>query len=112
MNRVAENRGIEPSALMDYVGRYDELLTGVGGNAAKLALQQGLVDGIMVNQEVTERLQEVVGEEGESYRRVAFGDYVQPRIPPLFGGRQSASSLRRARSSWAKRRVARSAPRP
>ena len=85
VNRVAENRGIEPGAFMDYVDRYDELLAGVGGDAAKLALQQGLVDGIMVNQEVTERLQEVVGEQGEAYRRVAFGDYVQPRIPPLFG---------------------------
>lgn len=85
VNRVAENRGIEPGAFEDYVGRYDELLAGAGGNAAKLALQQGLVDGIMVNQEVTERLREVVGKEGESYRRVAFGDYVQSGIPVLFG---------------------------
>lgn len=85
VDRVAENRGIEPDQFIDYVARYDELLAGVGGNAAELALQHGLVDGILVNQEVTERLREVVGEDGESYRRVGFGDYVQPRIPPLFG---------------------------
>ncbi|MCY4012288.1 MAG: signal peptide peptidase SppA [Gammaproteobacteria bacterium] len=85
VDRVAENRGIEPEAFIDYVARYDELLAGVSGNAAELALQHGLVDGILVNQEVTERLREVVGEDGESYRRVGFGDYVQPRIPPLFG---------------------------
>lgn len=85
VDRVAENRGIEPEAFIDYVARYDELLTGLSGNAAELALQHGLVDGILVNQEVTDRLREVVGEDGESYRRVGFGDYVQPRIPPLFG---------------------------
>ena len=85
VDRVAENRGIEPEAFIDYVARYDELLSGLSGNAAELALQHGLVDGILVNQEVTDRLREVVGEDGESYRRVGFGDYVQPRIPPLFG---------------------------
>lgn len=85
VERVAENRGIEPEAFIDYVARYDELLAGLRGNAAELALQHGLVDGILVNQEVTDRLREVVGEDGESYRRVGFGDYVQPRIPPLFG---------------------------
>ncbi|MCY3814140.1 MAG: signal peptide peptidase SppA [Gammaproteobacteria bacterium] len=85
VQRVAENRGIEPEAFIDYVARYDELLAGLSGNAAELALQHGLVDGILVNQEVTDRLREVVGEDGESYRRVGFGDYVQPRIPPLFG---------------------------
>ena len=85
VDRVAENRGIEPDAFIDYVARYDELLSGLSGNAAELALQHGLVDGILVNQEVTDRLREVVGEDGESYRRVGFGDYVQPRIPPLFG---------------------------
>lgn len=85
VQRVAENRGIEPEAFIDYVTRYDELLAGLSGNAAELALQHGLVDGILVNQEVTERLREAVGEDGESYRRVGFGDYVQPRIPPLFG---------------------------
>lgn len=85
VDRVAENRGIEPDAFIDYVARYDELLAGLKGNAAELALQHGLVDGILVNQEVTDRLREVVGEDGESYRRVGFGDYVQPRIPPLFG---------------------------
>ena len=85
VERVAENRGIEPEAFIDYVARYDELLAGLRGNAAELALQHGLVDGILVNREVTERLREVVGEDGESYRRVGFGDYVQPRIPPLFG---------------------------
>lgn len=85
VDRVAENRGIEPEAFTDYVARYDELLAALHGNAAELALQHGLVDGILVNQEVTERLREVVGEDGESYRRVGFGDYVQPRIPPLFG---------------------------
>ena len=83
--RVAENRGIEPAAFQDYVYRYDELLAEAGGNAAQLALDHGLVDGVLVGREVTERLQELVGKKGESYRRVAFDDYVQPRIPALFG---------------------------
>ena len=85
VNRVAENRNLERDALVDYVNRYDELLTQAEGDAAQLALDSGLVDGMLVNQEVTERLQELAGEDGDSYRRVSFGNYLQPRIPPLFG---------------------------
>ena len=85
VDRVAENRTLERDALVDYVNRYDELLTQADGDAAQLALDSGLVDGMLVNQEVTERLQELAGEDGDSYRRVSFGNYLQPRIPPLFG---------------------------
>ena len=85
VDRVAENRALERDALVDYVNRYDELLTQAGGDAAQLALDSGLVDGMLVNQDVTERLQELAGEDGDSYRRVSFANYLQPRIPPLFG---------------------------
>ena len=85
VDRVAENRNMERDALVDYVNRYDELLTQAAGDAAQLAWDSGLVDGILVNQEVTERLQELAGEDGDSYQRVSFGNYLQPRIPPLFG---------------------------
>ena len=85
VDRAAKNRGMAPTALADYVERYDELLAEARGNAAQLALDHGLVDGVLAGREVTERLQELVGKKGESYRRVAFGDYVQPRLPALFG---------------------------
>ena len=83
--RVSENRGIEPAAFVDYVDRYDELLVAASGDAAKVALDHGLVDGILVGREITERLQELAGGDGDSYRRVAFGEYVKPRIPAMFG---------------------------
>ena len=83
--RVAENRGLEPSAILDYSNRYDELLVAARGDAAQLALDSGLVDGVLVDEEVSERLRELAGPDGESYQRVAFGDYLEPRIPPLFG---------------------------
>ena len=85
VDRVAENRNLEREALVDHVNRYDELLTQADGDAAQLALDSGLVDGMLVNQEVTERLQELAGEDGDSYQRVSFGNYLQPRVPPLFG---------------------------
>ena len=84
--RVAENRGLEPEAVYAYANRYDDHVIAAGGDTARAALDNALVDALLTDREVTDRLRELVGGRDEdSYRRVAFDDYLTPRIDPLLG---------------------------
>lgn len=84
VDRVAANRDLEPQAVRTYADRYDEVLAAAGGNPAEAALTHGLVDELLVEEEVSQRLRELTGGEG-SYRHISFDDYLRPRTPPLFG---------------------------
>ena len=81
VDRVATNRDMAPAAVLDYANRYDELLAEAGGDAAKAALDYGIVDGLLGEEEVNARLRELVGMSGrDSYRRVTLGHYLPPSI--------------------------------
>ncbi len=83
--RVAANRDLPPEAIVDYANRYDEWVLKAGGDAAQAALDYGLVDELLGPEAVKERLRQRFGSEADRYRHVAFSDYLQPTIPPLFG---------------------------
>ena len=84
VDRVAANRGLETAAVLAYANRFDELLAEAGGNTAELAMEHGLVDALLANEAVSERLRTLTGGE-DTYRHVAFDDYLPPSMPPLFG---------------------------
>lgn len=85
--RVAENRDLTPEAVRAYANNYDEwVVAAAAGGGAEAALNYGLVDGLLTDAEVTARLRELTGgERGDHYHRVAFEDYLQPRLPAVFG---------------------------
>ena len=84
--RVAENRGLESAAVYAYANQYDDHVVAAGGDTARAALDNALVDALLTDAEVNERLRELVGHGDEdAYRRVAFRDYLSPRIDALFG---------------------------
>ena len=84
--RVAENRGLESAAVYAYANQYDDHVVAAGGDTARAALDNALVDALLTDAEVNERLRELVGRGDEdAYRRVAFRDYLPPRIDALFG---------------------------
>ena len=86
VTRVAENRGLEPAAVYAYANQYDDHVVAAGGDTARAALDNALVDALLTDAEVNERLRELVGRGDEdAYRRVAFRDYLPPRIDALFG---------------------------
>ena len=82
--RVAANRGLEPTAVAAYADRFDELLHDASGDTARLALDYGLVDALLDEEAMAERLGELTGG-GDSFVHVALSDYVDPVLPPLFG---------------------------
>lgn len=81
LNQVASNRGIATDALADFAARYDEHLTAADGDAARTALEAGLVDELIEADEVRVRLADLVGRDGDGYRGTSFADYLRPSLP-------------------------------
>jgi protease-4 len=76
---VAEGRGIEPTAIDDYVNRFPEKLAAAAGDAARLALTSGLVDELKTRDQVQEELIQLAGVDSSkhTYRHVRFDDYLK-----------------------------------
>ena len=86
--RIASNRDLPPDAVLNYANHYDVALAEAGGDAAKAALESGLVDALVVKEEESKRLRELAGSEDEekgSYRHIALADYLTPALPMPVG---------------------------
>jgi len=71
-------RGMDVAELQDYVSGFVDRLEKADGNLGLLAVESGLVDGLMPWPGFIERMQELVGEDedGETYRQVHYLDYL------------------------------------
>ena len=81
LSQVASNRGLGTEALADFAERYDEHLAAADGDAARAALEAGLVDELIEPNEVRARLADMVGRDGDGYRGTSFADYLRPALP-------------------------------
>ena len=125
---VAAARGLDVSVLDDFTLNLLENARSAGGDVAAVALQSGLVDGLMTRAAVNSRIAEYAGTDSEnpdSYRAIELDDYLtQTRLlrgdksgadnvaivvasgeiltgsqpPGLVGGDSAARLLRRARN--------------
>jgi protease-4 len=75
---AAERRGLEPDDIQRYADDYLSLLQEAGGDDARLALDVGLVDGLLTRDRVRDRMIELVGQEddGNGYRKIRYRDYL------------------------------------
>ena len=85
---IAQQRGLAPENIDDYVNNRSELLAQTGGDAAQLALNFGLVDSLKTRDEVREDLIQLVGENenDKSFNQIQFDDYlaaIQPKLTPV-----------------------------
>ncbi len=76
---VTKARKLPPDALAKYVDTFMQTVPAAKGDAAKIALSDGLVTGLKTQLEVEKRLQELVGEndEGDSFSGVSGEDYLR-----------------------------------
>ena len=76
---VTKARKLPPDALAKYVDSFMQTVPAAKGDAAKIALSDGLVTGLKTQIEVEKRLQELVGEndEGDSFSGVSSTDYLR-----------------------------------
>lgn len=75
---VAKARRLEPEALQAYADRAAEDLGEVGGDLAQYALSRGLVDGLLTDEQFSERVAREAGTDPDThgYRAVDFGPYL------------------------------------
>src|SRR5580658_5566287 len=132
---VARARSLAPGALNDYVNEEPSALAAVNGDAAKLALQRGLVTALKSRQQLADELKGLVGEDDSTHSFnsvsmssyltavhakhvlqsksdskvgivVAAGDILDGRQPPgTIGGESTADLLRQARFDTAVKAV-------
>jgi protease-4 len=76
---VTKARKLPPDALAKYVDTFMQSVPAAKGDAAKIALSDGLVTGLKTQLEVEKRLQELVGEndQGDSFSGVSSSDYLR-----------------------------------
>ncbi len=84
-SEVATQRSIPTNLIDDYINNIDINLKAVDGDAARMALNFGLVDDLKSRDEVRRELIELVGEEedGINYRSVSFEKYAEISLPKM-----------------------------
>jgi protease-4 len=84
-NKVAQLRGLTPEDIDDYINNGPELLARVGGDAAQLALDLGLVDALKTRDEVRADLIRLVGEDEDkkTFKQIEFNEYLAVIRPKL-----------------------------
>lgn len=75
---VTRARSLPPTALDDYVSQAPAALQALHGDAAKLALQRGLVTALKSRRQLADELKGLVGEDADhhSYNAIAMGPYL------------------------------------
>ena len=86
VDEVAENRGVDPQTLRRYANEYDILLRQVNGDAARAALEHGLVDELLTRDAFQERVAERVGKsDNGKFLRTDVANYLRavrgPELP-------------------------------
>ncbi|HIG44161.1 MAG: signal peptide peptidase SppA [bacterium] len=80
---VVSNREISLDDFNRYTNNYDTLLGNARNDPNLLAVQHGLVDDILTRIEWFDMLKDIVGEDGKSYNRITFQDYLSATRPPI-----------------------------
>lgn len=74
-SKIIENRNINPSQLLNYTNNISESLNAVHGDAAKLALNSGLVDHVWTRQQVRSHLLSLTSNSGKMPKIVTSSQF-------------------------------------
>jgi protease-4 len=75
---IAQHRGIPPRAINNAVNKLADNMKLAGGDSGRMALNNGLVDGLKTRYELRKYLKTLVGsnQNGTSFKQVSFNDYL------------------------------------
>jgi protease-4 len=76
---VANARNLKPDVIAQYTNGYVSAVAAAGGDTAKVAKDSALVSGLKTQQEIDDRMVDLVGADstGKSYRQVSVSDYLR-----------------------------------
>jgi protease-4 len=84
---IEKNRKLAPGAVANSIEQLPQLLAAAGGNAAKVALDARLVDGLKTRDEVRAEMikRGAYDESHKTYRHITFADYLGRHPQKVFG---------------------------
>jgi len=82
---IADSRSLTSDDIASYINNYKEGLVAVNGNAAKMALDAGLVDSLMTRIEFREKMIALVGKDKKtkSFKSITHSQYLKAIKSPL-----------------------------
>ena len=82
---IAAQRGIDEDSIDDQINSLNTLLEDEDGDAAQLALNLGLIDGLKTRDEVRQELMELVGpgDDGHQFKKIELQKYLQHILPQI-----------------------------
>ncbi|MBQ74409.1 MAG: signal peptide peptidase SppA [Gammaproteobacteria bacterium] len=80
---IVSQRDITRDSFEKYANQYDELLAGVDDDGARLAIEQGFVDGLITVSDWRQEMQSISGVSGNTFNQISLGDYLLASRPPL-----------------------------
>ena len=80
LDEIAALRKVDAKAISDDIAHYDTRVAAQGGDLAKLALEQKLVDELATRSQAREQLRALGAAEGDSFRQVDFRHYVSSLV--------------------------------
>jgi protease IV len=85
VERVSANRGLSADALQAYADNFPALLNAAGGDMARVAFEQGLVDNIAGVDSFRRQVAARVGAENGSFKQIHYRDYLfaTPQMTPV-----------------------------
>ncbi len=81
--KITSHRGISPEEITHYINNYDSLLDQTGNGPAELALELGLIDGLVTRGQWRSEMQAISGKSGDTYQHVVYRNYLQSMRPAM-----------------------------
>ena len=84
---IAEHRSLTPEKINSLINEMPDYLRRSGGNAGRMALDTGLIDGLKTNQEIEDELIRRVGrsDDDKTFKQIQFTDYLTTITPSFVG---------------------------
>ena len=77
LQSIARNRQLTEEHIRKYSEEYDQLLLASNGDAARVAMEQGLITELLTYEEIDKRVQEHTNVDENHYRRIGIQNYLQ-----------------------------------
>ena len=81
--KITKHRAISATTITNYINNYDTLLDQTENGPAELALELGLIDGLVTRAEWRAEMQALSGEFGDTYQHVVYRNYLRSMRPPI-----------------------------
>lgn len=83
LSKITRHRNIDAEAITNYIDNYGTLLDQTETGPAELALELGLIDGLVTGTEWRSEMQGISGESGDTFEQVSYRTYLRSMRPPI-----------------------------